>query len=217
MEGILPQLLLVAVLVLANAAFAGSEMALVSRREGQLQRLEASGGSGQVLARLAREPNRFLATIQIGSPWPGSWRRPRPPCRWPSRWRARSDSWAGRPARWRSWWSTCCWPTSRSSSASSPRKEWPCSGPSAGACWRPGPWLCFGDHPPGGVDAVTLDEPGGALDGRRPEAPTRGGERGGAEGSGRYPPGIQSSPARHPLRGPRDNRADPGAGAAAAT
>jgi putative hemolysin len=65
-EGTLPQLLMVAVLVLANAAFAGSELALVSLREGQLRRLEAGGGSGQVLARLAREPNRFLATIQIG-------------------------------------------------------------------------------------------------------------------------------------------------------
>jgi len=66
MQGSLPQLLLVVVLVLANAAFAGSEMALVSLREGQLRRLEAGGGSGAVLARLAREPNRFLATIQIG-------------------------------------------------------------------------------------------------------------------------------------------------------
>ncbi len=66
MEGVLPQLLLVAVLVLVNAAFAGSELALVSLREGQLRRLEIKGGAGKVLARLAREPNRFLATIQIG-------------------------------------------------------------------------------------------------------------------------------------------------------
>lgn len=66
MEGSLPQLVLVAVLVLINAAFAGSELALVSLREGQLRRLEAGGGSGATLARLAREPNRFLATIQIG-------------------------------------------------------------------------------------------------------------------------------------------------------
>lgn len=56
----------VAILVLVNAAFAGSELALVSLREGQLRRLEARGGSGRVLARLAREPNRFLATIPIG-------------------------------------------------------------------------------------------------------------------------------------------------------
>jgi putative hemolysin len=65
-SGVLPQLALVAALVLLNALFAGSEMALVSLREGQLQRLEARGGSGPVLVRLARDPNRFLATIQIG-------------------------------------------------------------------------------------------------------------------------------------------------------
>ena len=66
MEGLLPQLALVAVLILINAALAGSELALVSLREGQLRRLESKGGAGQTLARLARDPNRFLATIQIG-------------------------------------------------------------------------------------------------------------------------------------------------------
>ncbi|MGH9150787.1 MAG: hemolysin family protein [Acidimicrobiales bacterium] len=66
MGGVMPQLALVAFLILLNAAFAGSELALGSLREGQLKRLEARGGSGRVLARLAREPNRFLATIQIG-------------------------------------------------------------------------------------------------------------------------------------------------------
>jgi putative hemolysin len=60
------QVALVAVLVLLNAAFAGSELALVSLREAQLQRLEDQGGTGAVLAGLARDPNRFLATIQIG-------------------------------------------------------------------------------------------------------------------------------------------------------
>jgi putative hemolysin len=63
---VLPQLGLVAVLVLLNAAFAGTELALVSLREGQLQRLERRSATGTVLARLARDPNRFLATIQIG-------------------------------------------------------------------------------------------------------------------------------------------------------
>jgi putative hemolysin len=66
MNSVLPQLGLVALLVLLNALFAGSELALVSLRDGQLQRLEAGGGSGAVLAGLARDPNRFLATIQIG-------------------------------------------------------------------------------------------------------------------------------------------------------
>jgi putative hemolysin len=60
------QVLLVLVLVLVNAVFAGSEMALVSLRESQLRRLERSSRGGRVLARLARDPNRFLATIQIG-------------------------------------------------------------------------------------------------------------------------------------------------------
>lgn len=66
MVEILPQLGLVGVLVLLNAAFAGSELALVSLREGQLQRLAERGGAGAVLAGLARDPSRFLATIQIG-------------------------------------------------------------------------------------------------------------------------------------------------------
>ncbi len=60
------QLALVAVLVLVNAAFAGTEMALVTLREGQLKRLETQSRSGEILARLARLPNQFLATIQIG-------------------------------------------------------------------------------------------------------------------------------------------------------
>lgn len=60
-------LALVGVLVLLNAFFAGSEMALVSLREGQLRQLERQGGrSGATLVRLIRDPNRFLATIQVG-------------------------------------------------------------------------------------------------------------------------------------------------------
>ncbi len=62
----LPQIVLVLVLVILNAAFAGTEMALVSLREGQLQRLEQRSATGVLLARLARQPNRFLATIQVG-------------------------------------------------------------------------------------------------------------------------------------------------------
>ncbi len=57
---------LVVVLVLLNAAFSGSEMALITLRESQLQRLERASRTGKTLARLARDPNRFLATIQIG-------------------------------------------------------------------------------------------------------------------------------------------------------
>jgi putative hemolysin len=64
-DAIWPQLTLIALLILINAVFAGTELALVTLREGQLNRLEARGGSGLALSRLARDPNRFLATIQI--------------------------------------------------------------------------------------------------------------------------------------------------------
>jgi putative hemolysin len=57
---------LVLLLVLINAAFAGSEVALISLREGQLRRLEREGEQGRLAARLARDPNQFLSTIQIG-------------------------------------------------------------------------------------------------------------------------------------------------------
>jgi putative hemolysin len=57
---------LVLLLVLINAAFAGSEVALISLREGQLRRLEREGEQGRLVARLARDPNQFLSTIQIG-------------------------------------------------------------------------------------------------------------------------------------------------------
>lgn len=66
MESVGFQLALVGVLVLLNAGFAGSEMALISLRESQLRGLERRDARGRVLARLARDPNRFLATIQIG-------------------------------------------------------------------------------------------------------------------------------------------------------
>ncbi|MFI6825133.1 hemolysin family protein [Micromonospora sp. NPDC050187] len=66
MQSYWSQLALVGVLVVLNALFAGSEMALVSLRESQVQRLERTSRSGRVLAKLARDPNRFLATIQIG-------------------------------------------------------------------------------------------------------------------------------------------------------
>ncbi len=64
--GVWLQIGLVAVLIVLNALFAGSEMAFVSLREGQLRRLERASGNGRRVARLARDPNRFLATIQIG-------------------------------------------------------------------------------------------------------------------------------------------------------
>src|SRR5215211_2599115 len=66
MQGPWVELGLVLVLVVVNAAFAGSEVALISLREGQLRRLDQEGGRGRLVATLARDPNQFLSTIQIG-------------------------------------------------------------------------------------------------------------------------------------------------------
>lgn len=66
MAEIWPELLLVAGLVAVNALLAGSEVALISLRDAQVSRLAAQGGSGAVAARMVRDPNRFLATIQVG-------------------------------------------------------------------------------------------------------------------------------------------------------
>ena len=106
MNGYLLNLALIGMLVLLNAAFAGSEMALVSLREGQLSQLEREGRRRALrLVRLARDPNRFLATIQIGITLagflasadrcglPGRAPRPLPLLPWaapPSRWRSRA-------------------------------------------------------------------------------------------------------------------------------
>ncbi|MCK2237749.1 MULTISPECIES: hemolysin family protein [unclassified Crossiella] len=66
MDGYWLNLALVAFLILVNALFAGSEIALISLREGQLRQLERRGGrTARVLIRLTRDPNRFLAAIQL--------------------------------------------------------------------------------------------------------------------------------------------------------
>ncbi len=64
--GIGAQLVLVAVLLTVNALLAGSEVALISLRDAQLRTLEERGARGRAAATLARDPNRFLATVQIG-------------------------------------------------------------------------------------------------------------------------------------------------------
>lgn len=46
--------------------FSGTELALVSLRESQLVQLDKQGGRGARVARVARNPNLFLAAVQIG-------------------------------------------------------------------------------------------------------------------------------------------------------
>ncbi|MEC5178928.1 hemolysin family protein [Arthrobacter sp. CG_A4] len=57
---------LVLLFVLTGGVFAAMEMALVSLRESQLHRLKHQGRRGAKVATLSRDPNKFLAAVQIG-------------------------------------------------------------------------------------------------------------------------------------------------------
>ncbi|MBF2003471.1 MAG: HlyC/CorC family transporter [Synechococcales cyanobacterium C42_A2020_086] len=61
------EILIIVLLILANGAFAMSEMAVVSARRARLQELAEQGDRSALAAlELANSPNRFLSTVQIG-------------------------------------------------------------------------------------------------------------------------------------------------------
>ena len=62
----LNNVVLVLVFVLVGGVFAATEIALVSLRESQLTAMERKGARGARVAEVARNPNRFLAAVQIG-------------------------------------------------------------------------------------------------------------------------------------------------------
>ncbi|GMA32395.1 hemolysin family protein [Litorihabitans aurantiacus] len=57
---------LVVVFILVGGVFAGTEIALVSLRESQIDQIAKQGKRGRRVASVARDPNRFLAAVQIG-------------------------------------------------------------------------------------------------------------------------------------------------------
>jgi putative hemolysin len=59
-------IIIVLVIVSIGGFFAAAEMALVSLREGQVRSLATRGRRGAKAAALASDPNRFLASVQIG-------------------------------------------------------------------------------------------------------------------------------------------------------
>ena len=67
MNGTLLNILIVLLLIVIEGVFVAAEIALVSLREGQVRALAESGKRrGAVVARLVSDPNRFLASVQIG-------------------------------------------------------------------------------------------------------------------------------------------------------
>src|SRR5579883_1611079 len=61
------EIIIIFVLILANAFFAASEIAIVSARRSRLhQQVEAGKKSAQQALTLAEHPDHFLATVQIG-------------------------------------------------------------------------------------------------------------------------------------------------------
>ena len=67
MSGVTTELLLILLLLLVNGLLAMSEIAIVSARKTRLQQRADAGDAGAAAAlELAREPTRFLSTVQIG-------------------------------------------------------------------------------------------------------------------------------------------------------
>lgn len=67
MDDIWLQVVIIIILVLANGVFAASEIAVVSSRRNRLQQQAEEGSrSAQTALELIEEPNRFLATVQVG-------------------------------------------------------------------------------------------------------------------------------------------------------
>src|ERR671920_100123 len=66
MNGTLANIGLVVVFVLIGSLFAAAEIALVSLRDSQVRSMATRGKRGEAVARLAEDPNRFLAAVQVG-------------------------------------------------------------------------------------------------------------------------------------------------------
>lgn len=66
MTNVLLSIALVLLFILIGGLFAGAEMALVSLRDSQIEGMAKRSARGKRVARLAANPNRFLAAVQIG-------------------------------------------------------------------------------------------------------------------------------------------------------
>src|SRR6266704_3040470 len=64
MSSVVLNVVIVLALIVIEGLFVAAEIALVSLREGQARAM--TGRRGAAVARLTSDPNRFLATVQIG-------------------------------------------------------------------------------------------------------------------------------------------------------
>ncbi|MEV0202200.1 hemolysin family protein [Nonomuraea sp. NPDC050691] len=65
-DTVVANIALVLLFILVGGFFAAAEMAMVSLRESQVRKLAERGRRGERVAKLARDPNRFLSAVQIG-------------------------------------------------------------------------------------------------------------------------------------------------------
>jgi putative hemolysin len=67
MQGLFFEVFLIAILILLNGYLAGTEIAVVTARKSNIKQMAESGKrNAKIFLRLKEEPDRFLATIQIG-------------------------------------------------------------------------------------------------------------------------------------------------------
>ncbi len=67
MEGLFSDVILIAILILINGYLAGTEIAVVTARKTHIKQMAESGKrNAKIFLKLKEEPDRFLATIQIG-------------------------------------------------------------------------------------------------------------------------------------------------------
>jgi putative hemolysin len=67
MEDLLFEIFFIAILIILNGYLSGTEIAVVTARKTQIQQMAESGKSNaKIFLKLKEEPDRFLATIQIG-------------------------------------------------------------------------------------------------------------------------------------------------------
>ena len=64
--GLFTDIAMVAALILLASFFVAAEIALISLRESQIRQMATRGRRGARVARLAENPNRFLAAVQVG-------------------------------------------------------------------------------------------------------------------------------------------------------